>query len=347
MLKTQAKRKTYRASMVHITCIPVAQLTVGTSSSHLQQQTARLPCPDSAGNIKEDEDYYPWGIDLPLVNNDPNHYKHNGKERDTETGNDYYGKRYYSPSLSRFLTPDPFLNSGRPDDPQSWNRYAFVRNNPLKNFDPNGLYDLNNTCGANDAKCNKQFEQHAKDLKKGVSDLQKKLDKVKDPTQKTRLENALKAFGTEGDHNGVNVSFGATGDGAAGQTNPVTDQQNHTTFNVILDPSKLGSTNEYGIDAAHEGTHIDDMQNGLGNPNLPTLSFFSLEYRGYETSAWAAQALGVDNLSVNGNLIWNSSWKAADRAILQDRGITKTVTGLDKPGHTEHQETNPHNPWPN
>jgi hypothetical protein len=220
----------------------------------------------------------------------------------------------------------------------------------MKNFDPTGLYDLNNTCGANDAKCNKQFDQHAKDLKKGLSDLQKKVDKVKDPTQKTRLENALNTFGTEGDHNGVNVSFGATGDGAAGQTTPVFNQQTgQETFNVILDPSKLNSTNDYAVDAAHEGTHVDDIKAGLANQALPALSYFSLEYRGYQTSAWAAQALGYDNLNIKGNVIWNSSWSAADRPVLQDRGVTRAVIGLDPPGQANppHAETQPHNPWPN
>jgi len=37
---------------------------------------------DPAGTIKEDEDYYPWGGELQFVNNDSNHYKFTGKERD-------------------------------------------------------------------------------------------------------------------------------------------------------------------------------------------------------------------------------------------------------------------------
>src|SRR6185437_9470916 len=41
---------------------------------------------DPSGNIKADSDYYPWGGELQFVNNDSNHYKFTGKERDTETG---------------------------------------------------------------------------------------------------------------------------------------------------------------------------------------------------------------------------------------------------------------------
>src|SRR5579862_6390272 len=61
---------------------------------------------DSAGNIKEDEDYYPWGGEIQFTNSDPNHYKFTGKERDTETGLDYFGARYYASWTGRFLTPD-------------------------------------------------------------------------------------------------------------------------------------------------------------------------------------------------------------------------------------------------
>jgi RHS repeat-associated protein len=62
-----------------------------------------------------------------------------GKERDAETGLDYFGARYMSAAQGRFTSPDPFLGSGRPEDPQSWNRYAYARNNPLVYIDPTGL----------------------------------------------------------------------------------------------------------------------------------------------------------------------------------------------------------------
>jgi RHS repeat-associated protein len=58
-----------------------------------------------------------------------------GKERDTESGNDYFGVRYYS-SMGRFLSPDPKAASGHAADPQTWNRYAYTDNNPLKFIDP-------------------------------------------------------------------------------------------------------------------------------------------------------------------------------------------------------------------
>lgn len=69
-----------------------------------------------------------------------NRFKFTGKERDTESGLDYFGARYYASSMGRFTSPDPSgLAAENPADPQSWNLYAYARNNPLINIDPTGL----------------------------------------------------------------------------------------------------------------------------------------------------------------------------------------------------------------
>jgi RHS repeat-associated protein len=98
---------------------------------------------DSAGVIKAESDYYPWGGELQFVNNDSNHYKFTGKERDTETGLDYFGARYYSNGLGRWVSADwsatpvpvPYANFG---DPQSLNLYGYVKNIPTTNADLDG-----------------------------------------------------------------------------------------------------------------------------------------------------------------------------------------------------------------
>jgi len=66
-----------------------------------------------------------------------------GKERDTESGLDMFGARYYGSSLGRFMTPDwaasptgvPYADFG---NPQSLNLYGYVKNNPATLTDPNG-----------------------------------------------------------------------------------------------------------------------------------------------------------------------------------------------------------------
>jgi hypothetical protein len=206
--------------------------------------------------------------------------------------------------------------------------------------------DLNNTCATDNTKCNKQFEQRRADLSAGRSTLQDKVNKMKDGSQKQRLQGSLNALGTEGDHNGVTVSFGATKGGGAGETDPVYNGEGaKETYNVTLDPKQISSTNGYAITAAHEGTHINDFNTELANP-AATLSLFSLEYRGYQTSAYAASALGMGSISFNydgkSSVIWNGSWGAVDK------NITNFVTRFhDQSGQQTHTETTPHNPWPN
>jgi len=78
----------------------------------------------------------------------------NGKERDEEDGNYYYGARYYASYMGRFMTPDwagkptavPYANFG---NPQSLNLYSYAENNPTT------LGDLDGHCGAGlDLSCN-------------------------------------------------------------------------------------------------------------------------------------------------------------------------------------------------
>jgi RHS repeat-associated protein len=62
-----------------------------------------------------------------------------GKERDDETGLDYFRARYFSGTQGRFTNPGPaIIKKARLLDPQRLNLYAYVRNNPLKYVDPDG-----------------------------------------------------------------------------------------------------------------------------------------------------------------------------------------------------------------
>jgi RHS repeat-associated protein len=62
-----------------------------------------------------------------------------GKERDSESGLDYFEARHYASALGRFMSVDPvIITPERKVDPQQLNRYAYVRNNPLRLVDPTG-----------------------------------------------------------------------------------------------------------------------------------------------------------------------------------------------------------------
>jgi len=81
-------------------------------------------------------EYDPWGkVSRSEGNVDPEH-RFTGQKLDPENGLYYYGARYYDPELARFISPDPIVPSA--GDPQSHNRYSYVRNNPVKYIDPTG-----------------------------------------------------------------------------------------------------------------------------------------------------------------------------------------------------------------
>lgn len=67
-------------------------------------------------------------------------YLYTGKERDTESGLDYFGARYYGSSMGRWMSPDPSNLGVDIYMPQTWNRYNYAVNNPLTIKDANGLW---------------------------------------------------------------------------------------------------------------------------------------------------------------------------------------------------------------
>ena len=93
---------------------------------------------DASGNVIERHDYQPYGEEwLPQGGAQP--LRFTGKERDAETGLDYFGARYYGSQIGRFTTVDPVYTwRENLQNPQRWNRYAYSLNNPLRFTDPDG-----------------------------------------------------------------------------------------------------------------------------------------------------------------------------------------------------------------
>ena len=66
--------------------------------------------------------------------------RYTGKERHAESGLDHFDFRSYGSNMGRWMSPDPRGNSVADfSNPQSWNMYSYVLNNPLKYVDPFGL----------------------------------------------------------------------------------------------------------------------------------------------------------------------------------------------------------------
>ncbi len=98
---------------------------------------------DYAGTVETSFQHLPFGELLTSLSGDSTEKHFTGKEHDTESGNDYFDARYYSPSMGRFMIPDwsvkvePIPYS-KLDDPQSLNLYSYVRNHPLSTVDADG-----------------------------------------------------------------------------------------------------------------------------------------------------------------------------------------------------------------
>lgn len=96
---------------------------------------------DDVGTVVYAAAHDPYGGEqLTWTNTYNPSLKFSGKERDVESGLDYFGARYYDRAQYRFISADPILSGGAAiSDPQSLNLYAYCRNNPIKYLDPDGL----------------------------------------------------------------------------------------------------------------------------------------------------------------------------------------------------------------
>jgi RHS repeat-associated protein len=107
----------------------------------VQKGGTSVAAPDRLGSIGR---YLPYGEERTGQSGNPA----NGNEkfatytRDGVTGLDYADQRWYAQGQGRFLTSDPYQASGGPGDPASWNRYGYVRGDPVGRVDPQGLADF-------------------------------------------------------------------------------------------------------------------------------------------------------------------------------------------------------------
>lgn len=108
---------------------------------------------DPDGHQEQTCSSLPYG-DNETCSPTPTEHLFTGKERDAESGNDYFGARYYASSMGRFMSPDWSAQEepvpyAKLDDPQSLNLYTYGLNNPLHNVDKDGHCDSSGTATAN------------------------------------------------------------------------------------------------------------------------------------------------------------------------------------------------------
>ncbi len=92
---------------------------------------------DSSANSVRTSGHYPFG-ETWYETGTTSKWQFTSYERDSESGNDYAVMRYHINRLGRFSSPDPI--AGSLGNPQTLNRYAYARNNPVNMVDPMGAY---------------------------------------------------------------------------------------------------------------------------------------------------------------------------------------------------------------
>ena len=100
---------------------------------------------DNSGNVVGDQRYYPFGETRLNTGTLYTDKLFTGLREMASLGIYHYGARFYSPKLGRFLSADTIVPN--PFHPQDYNRFAYVRNNPVRYVDPTGHICVQNGGG--------------------------------------------------------------------------------------------------------------------------------------------------------------------------------------------------------
>jgi hypothetical protein len=214
------------------------------------------------------------------------------------------------------------LSSGRPWNPQSWNRYAYTLNNPLRYTDPVGLFEWDESLGGNvtdkelrkRAGKDKDARARAQSIINERKAIRKQLKRLNGSSDAS-LEAVGNAIGGEGKANGVTISMGAVTPGAAAEvetTHPLTlDANGNPLANLTVQPGAQGDSLFVGL--AHEGTHIWDAQSVAKGDRL-FVTHFETELSAYLETIVAAKSLSWSSVGPRGGTpFWSSSWSNVDQ----------------------------------
>jgi RHS repeat-associated protein len=192
---------------------------------------------------------------------DPTEQHFTGKERDAESGNDYFEARYYSSAAGRFLSPDWSAKEepvpyARLDNPQTLNLYAYLSNNPLAGIDADGHGPNDQPCGGIQVQVKKDADPHP-------------MPNTGPITTADGKKQYITGVGT------TTVSFSKDGKPVAG----LSVKESPVTTNIVLGGPAKESANPNTVPTSFSGTITDvGMQPMIGTPQ-PRADFATSEGR--------------------------------------------------------------------
>jgi RHS repeat-associated protein len=209
---------------------------------------------NSGGGVVADQRYYPFGETRVVTGSMYTDRLFTGQREMTGSGIYYYGARFYSPKLGRFLSADTMVPSYT--NPQAFNRYSYVLNNPIRYNDPSG----HRNCEEDDYDCDKADLEKIR-LAYDITSKYKNV-KIKNITSwdmadlksiLTGLNAIMGKNGFNGDMDAFNKVFGKVTFSLQGFPGKKAGDAVWETGDIRLDPAKANWTT-----VIHEMGHILD-----------------------------------------------------------------------------------------
>jgi len=291
---------------------------------------------DQLGAVISRTDYMPYGEEIIGLGNRTANDKYvaddvrqgfTGYINDEETGLDFAKARMYSKNHGRFWSADPLLSTGTPNASQSWNRFSYVLNSPLRYRDKTGLY----VCKGSKEQC----EQFAAKLAASKADLSK-IENTYGGESSKEYKKAAASLNSYGEdetgkkkNNGVIVTFDLQESG--GKTFANFDKKTgklQGNITVSFNSQDFSSDSGQSL-VAHEGSHVNDKQTvGMRDEYDAEMDAYTVQSLFVEAQfPNERKVLRTTTTSPSGREIhteydiWNPSWKEADKQTLRSNAI--------------------------
>jgi RHS repeat-associated protein len=289
-----AKDYFYRNGLLLASSIPSTGAVIHFSLDHLG--TPRL-LTDQNGGKAGFHVYWPFGDEW--TNAGPQEspaevLKFTGHERDADlTGYgdqlDYMRARFFQTGVGRFMSYDPLLDlKTTVANPQLWNRYVYVTNNPMRFVDPTGYY----LCKASKDDC-ATIEAAVQRVRDAAANL------PKGSLEQQKAEAVAKMYGALNEKTGVVVKVSTVQANAVAETGTARhffSKVTTVTVDLGIARSSYGASFDTELAAAlgHEMQHGIDQRAGLDHNDRASEK--AMELRAFTTQSYINQGLGANSV---------------------------------------------------
>jgi RHS repeat-associated protein len=296
---------------------------------------------NASGTIQDDSDFYPYGGERSYTSSSGNTHKFTGKERDTESGLDNFTARFYASTTGRFMSADDakYVTAA---DPQTWNLYTYVANNPVNAVDPTGHAPNGDCLSCKMQADDENFGPADDDLIKGEADHDSDINYTRDCIQ-TSDDCKDEESGTNsgsGDQTDTNAG-GETQNTSSSQ--PTASSTSDKRTDVMLTPDSVPPQPEkvegmqyemeYSIvPQADTMQQLQDDVSNLKNDPATQANYSKMEVRLWESQRGGAWGWQGETLNGHGHDVLNLAAGSADQRWYIDGKRVQLVIGKDSNG---------------